>query len=136
MVLILNYFYLFHYHFKEIDETEAMMRGREGIKYDLSLVGGSGAGGAPILTANDKISFYFKTSKSTGLLYYNGHGSDYMLIQIEDGGVSLTINQRSGKLDTAIRPPGERFDDNMWHQVVVTRQTNRVSYDVSFWMQK
>ena len=34
-----------------------------------------------------------------------------------DGGVSLTVNQRSGKLDTAVRPAGEPFNDNVWHQV-------------------
>ena len=54
--------------------TEAMFRGREGVKYDLAKFSGDGepGGGEPILAAQDKISFYFKTSKSSGLLYYNG----------------------------------------------------------------
>jgi len=87
-------------------------------------------GGAPILASNDKISFYFKTGRSSGLLYYNGHQSDYMLVQIIDGGVSLTINQRSGKLDTAIKPNNEKFNDNMWHQLVITRETKQVTMTV------
>ena len=44
-----------------------------------------------------------------------------MLIQLHDGGVSLTLNMMSGKLDTAIRPQGIKFNDNAWHQVMVTR---------------
>ena len=44
-----------------------MLRGRQGLKYELSE-----AGGEPILTKADKIEFYFKTRKSSGLLYYNG----------------------------------------------------------------
>ena len=52
-----------------------MFRGREGVKYDLSMLSGDSpvGGGEPILAAHDRISFYFKTSKSSGLLYYNGN---------------------------------------------------------------
>ena len=77
-----------------------------------------------------------------------------MLVQLQEGGVSLTIQHQSGKLDTAIRytvtlelpaqlretltcphmfrPPGSgaRFNDNMWHTVLVTRETARVSADL------
>lgn len=62
----------------EAGMTEAMFRGREGVKYDLTMLssqGQGGGGGEPILAANDRISFYFKTSKSSGLLYYNGNYS-------------------------------------------------------------
>ena len=61
----------------EAGMTEAMFRGREGVKYDLTMLSaeGQGGGGEPILAANDRISFYFKTSKSSGLLYYNGNYS-------------------------------------------------------------
>jgi hypothetical protein len=57
---------------------------------------------------------------------FTGHGSDYLLIHLKDGGVSLTINQRSGKLDTQVKPSGEPFNDNVWHQVTVTRETKQV----------
>ena len=63
----------------EAGMTEAMFRGREGVKYDLTMLSGEGQGGGgggePILAAHDRISFYFKTSKSSGLLYYNGNYS-------------------------------------------------------------
>ena len=32
-----------------------------------------------------------------------GDGPDYMLVQLQEGGVSLTIQHQSGKLATAIR---------------------------------
>ena len=51
----------------ESPTTEALLRGREGIKYDLNHIGGE-----PIITSSDKISLYFKTRKSAGLLFYNG----------------------------------------------------------------
>ena len=47
-----------------------MFRGREGVKYEL---GGGGQASLPILAARDSIQFQFKTTKSTGLLYYNGN---------------------------------------------------------------
>ena len=51
----------------ESPTSEAVLRGREGVKYDLNNIGGE-----PIITSVDKISLYFKTRKSTGLLFYNG----------------------------------------------------------------
>ena len=54
----------------EVEVTEAMFRGREGVKYELS---GGGRTSLPILAARDSIQFQFKTTKSTGLLYYNGN---------------------------------------------------------------
>merc|ERR1719278_818868 len=80
-------------------------------------------GGQPIITSQDKISLVFKTRKSSALLYYNGDGPDYILIHLVEGGVSLTINQSSGKLDTAIQPQGQSFNDNTWHQVTLSRET-------------
>ena len=53
-----------------MEVTEAMFRGREGVKYEL---GAGGQASLPILAARDSIQFQFKTTKSTGLLYYNGN---------------------------------------------------------------
>ena len=65
--------------YAETRSPEAMLRGREGLKYDLSSVGGE-----PILFEADKISLYFKTRKSSGLLYYNGKAlMTSRLLQIE-----------------------------------------------------
>ena len=53
--------------FAETRPPQAMFRGREGLKYELATMGGE-----PILTSQDKISLFFKTRKSSALLYYNG----------------------------------------------------------------
>ena len=67
---------------------------------------------------------------SKNITFLIGHGSDYLLIHLKDGGVSLTINQRSGKLDTQVKPAGEPFNDNVWHQVTVTRETKQVQREL------
>ena len=66
-------------------------------------------------------------SKVNLLLFVAGHGSDYILVQVSDGGVTLTINIMSGKLDTAVKPRGLKFNDNHWHQVTVTRVNKQVN---------
>jgi hypothetical protein len=33
----------------------------------------------------------------------SGHGSDFLLISMKEGGVSLTVSMESGQLDTAIK---------------------------------
>ena len=53
--------------FAETRSPQAMFRGRQGLKYELASMGGQ-----PIITLQDKISFFFKTRKSSALLYYNG----------------------------------------------------------------
>lgn len=52
-----------------IDEPppEATLRGGEYITYNLQM-----RGVEPILSTNDEISLYFKTRKSSGLLFYTG----------------------------------------------------------------
>ena len=62
----------------------------------------------------------------------SGAGQDYILIHLMEGGVSLTINQSSGKLDTAIKPQGQSFNDNTWHQVTLSRETKLVRLKMSF----
>ena len=47
--------------------AEATFRGGEYIAYDLQQ-----RGVEPILSTNDEISLYFKTRKSSGLLFYTG----------------------------------------------------------------
>ncbi len=51
-----------------------------------------------------------------------------MNVAIKDGGVALTVQLGTGKLDTAIKPSGVRFDDNRWHSVNVTRIAAEVSW--------
>lgn len=58
------YVFLF---FSDDHPAEATFRGGEYIAYDLQQ-----RGVEPILSTNDEISLYFKTRKSSGLLFYTG----------------------------------------------------------------
>merc|ERR1712141_611992 len=101
---------------------EATFRGTEYITYDLqqrSL--------EPILSVNDELSLYFKTRKSSGLLFYTGNGIDYMNLALQDGGVALTVKLGIGKLDTQIKTDSVRFDDNQWHHVLVSRESSKTN---------
>jgi hypothetical protein len=49
-----------------------------------------------------------------------------MNLALKDGGVSLTVQLGTGKLDTAIKPGTVRFDDNAWHHVLVVRKSSEV----------
>ena len=132
--------------------AEATFRGGEYIAYDLQQ-----RGVEPILSTNDEISLYFKTRKSSGLLFYTGsskfncrrrgfihfqmmiyrnhwnsiyligNGKDYMNLALKDGTIALTVALGTGKLDTAIDPDNVRFDDNVWHHVLVQRHASDVS---------
>ncbi|TRY78356.1 hypothetical protein TCAL_01738 [Tigriopus californicus] len=84
----------------------------------------------PILSINDEISLYFKTRKSSGLLFHTGNENDYMSVSLIDGGVALTVQIGSGVLDTGIKPNSERFNDNKWHHVRVHRRTSEVTLSV------
>jgi hypothetical protein len=55
-----------------------------------------------------------------------GNGLDYMNLALQDGGVALTVQLGTGKLDTQIKPKSVRFDDNAWHYVVVSRKSAEV----------
>ena len=65
------------------------------------------------------------TNKAEKSLTGNGH--DYMNLALKDGGVSLTVQLGTGKLDTAIKPNTVRFDDNAWHHVLVVRKSSEVT---------
>ena len=58
---------------------------------------------------------------------FSGNGKDFMILALKDGGVALTVALGTGKLDTAIDPDNVRFDDNMWHHVLVQRHSSEVS---------
>ena len=58
--------YYFNF-FPESPPPEATFRGTEYITYDLQL-----RSLEPILSINDELSLYFKTRKSSGLLFYTG----------------------------------------------------------------
>ena len=50
-----------------------------------------------------------------------------MNLALKDGSIALTVALGTGKLDTAIDPDNVRFDDNVWHHVLVERHSSAVS---------
>ena len=65
--------------------------------------------------------------KKIHLVYFIGDETDYLSLAIKDGGVSLSINIGNGRLDTGIRNRVIRFDDDVWHHVVITRIAEKVT---------
>ena len=63
---------------------------------------------------------------SINFLFFAGDQNDYLSLAIKDGGVSLSINLGNGRLDTGIRNRVIRFDDDVWHNVVITRVAQKV----------
>ena len=69
---------------------------------------------------------------SINFLFFAGDQNDYLSLAIKDGGVSLSINLGNGRLDTGIRNRVIRFDDDVWHNVVITRVAQKVIKYVIF----
>ncbi|CAO1431878.1 unnamed protein product [Diamesa hyperborea] len=107
--------------------SEATFRGTEFLSYDLGQTGGE-----PIVSAQDSVSLYFRTRQPNGLLFFTGHGTDYLNLAIRDGGVSLTMGLSNGKQEMHIKPARVRFDDHQWHRVTVHRRIQEISSITSF----
>ncbi|XP_069116401.1 neurexin-1-like isoform X2 [Argopecten irradians] len=75
----------------------------------------------------DEVSLYFRTRQPSGLLFYTGQGSDFLIVSLKNGGVSVTVNLGSGTYESEIRPGVYRFDDNHWHHVLVKRKTRELT---------
>ncbi|CAH1365278.1 unnamed protein product [Tenebrio molitor] len=112
---------------KDKAPSEAVFRGAEFLSYDLSQTGGE-----PIVSAQDSVTFYFKTRQPNGLLFYTGDGTDYLNVAIKDGCLSLTMGLANGKQEMQIKPNKVRFDDNQWHKVSVHRRIQEISAITSF----
>ncbi|XP_023027641.2 neurexin 1 isoform X2 [Leptinotarsa decemlineata] len=112
---------------KDKAPSEAVFRGTEFLSYDLSQTGGE-----PIVSAQDSVTFYFKTRQPSGLLFYTGDGNDYLNVAIKDGCLSLTMGLSNGKQEMQIKPNKVRFDDNQWHKVSVHRRIQEISPITSF----
>ena len=58
--------------------------------------------------------------------FSSGDGDDYLNLALRDGGISLSVNLGSGRLDTGIHPTSVRFDDDNWHHIVIKRDAQEV----------
>ena len=50
-----------------------------------------------------------------------------MGVAIKDGTLALSINLGNGRLDTGIKKKNVRFDDDVWHHVVIFRVAQQVN---------
>ncbi|XP_049320190.1 neurexin 3a isoform X13 [Astyanax mexicanus] len=104
---------------KAREENVATFRGSEYFCYDLSQ--------NPIQSSSDEITLSFKTWQRNGLILHTGKSADYVNLALKDGAVSLVINLGSGAFEAIVEPVNGKFNDNVWHDVKVTRNLRQHS---------
>lgn len=83
----------------------------------------------PISAAYESIRFRFKTSYANGIvLYSRGTQGDYIALQLKDNRMVLNIDLGSGLMTTL--SVGSLLDDNVWHDVVVSRNRRDIIFSV------
>ncbi|KAM4663092.1 LOW QUALITY PROTEIN: neurexin 3 [Discoglossus pictus] len=104
---------------KAREENVATFRGSEYLCYDLSQ--------NPIQSSSDEITLSFKTRQRNGLILHTGKSADYVNLALKGGAVSLVINLGSGAFEAIVEPTNDKFNDNEWHDVKVTRNLRQHS---------
>ncbi|XP_075138455.1 neurexin 3 isoform X16 [Leptodactylus fuscus] len=107
---------------KAREENVATFRGSEYLCYDLSQ--------NPIQSSSDEITLSFKTRQRNGLILHTGKSADYVNLALKGGAVSLVINLGSGAFEAIVEPANDKFNDNEWHDVKVTRNLRQVTISV------
>ncbi|KAL0832456.1 hypothetical protein ABMA28_000688 [Loxostege sticticalis] len=83
----------------------------------------------PISASREVVRFRFKTSTASGaLLYSRGTQGDYIALQLRDNRLVLNIDLGSG-VPTSMSV-GSLLDDNIWHDVVISRNRREVLFSV------
>ncbi|KAL0271077.1 UNVERIFIED_CONTAM: hypothetical protein PYX00_008294 [Menopon gallinae] len=83
----------------------------------------------PIAATREAIKFRFKTSHANGvLLYSRGTQGDYIALQLRDNRLVLNINLGSGMMTSF--SVGSLLDDNIWHDVVISRNRKDIIFSV------
>ncbi|XP_063893286.1 neurexin-4 isoform X2 [Helicoverpa armigera] len=83
----------------------------------------------PISASREVIRFRFKTSTASGaLMYSRGTQGDYLALQLRDNRLVLNIDLGSGT-STSLSV-GSLLDDNIWHDVVISRNRRSVIFSV------
>ncbi|CAB3222790.1 unnamed protein product [Arctia plantaginis] len=83
----------------------------------------------PISASREVIRFRFKTSTASGaLMYSRGTQGDYFALQLRDNRLVLNIDLGSGTLTSL--SVGSLLDDNIWHDVVISRNRREVLFSV------
>lgn len=83
----------------------------------------------PISSTRESIKFRFKTSNANGIvLYSRGTQGDYLALQLKDNRMVLNIDLGSGIMTTLT--VGSLLDDNVWHDVVISRNRRDIRFSV------
>ncbi|XP_011876421.1 PREDICTED: neurexin-4 isoform X2 [Vollenhovia emeryi] len=83
----------------------------------------------PIETDRHFLRFRFKTNNADGVLMYSrGTQGDYIALQLRDNRMLLNIDLGS-RIMTSLSV-GSLLDDNMWHDVLISRNRKNISFSV------
>ncbi|XP_061754497.1 neurexin-2-like isoform X3 [Nerophis ophidion] len=107
---------------KEVEgqgESMATFKGNEYFSYNLSQT--------PIQSSLDEITLSFRTLQRNGLLLHTGKSGDYVNLSLRDGALWLVINLGSGAFEALVEPASGKFNDEVWHDVRVTRNLRQVT---------
>lgn len=96
----------------------ATFKGNEFFSYNLSQT--------PIQSSLDEITLSFRTLQRNGLLLHTGRSADYVNLSLRNGALWLVINLGSGAFEALVEPAKGKFNDNVWHDVRVTRNLRQV----------
>ncbi|XP_077360253.1 neurexin-2-like isoform X12 [Festucalex cinctus] len=100
-------------------ESMATFKGNEYFSYNLSQT--------PIQSSLDEITLSFRTLQRNGLLLHTGKSGDYVNLSLRDGALWLVINLGSGAFEALVEPASGKFNDDIWHDVRVTRNLRQVT---------
>ncbi|KAF7651758.1 hypothetical protein LDENG_00105960 [Lucifuga dentata] len=100
------------------EESVATFKGNEFFSYNLSQT--------PIQSSLDEITLSFRTLQRNGLLLHMGKSADYVNLSLRNGALWLVINLGSGAFEALVEPASGKFNDNVWHDVRVTRNLRQV----------
>lgn len=83
----------------------------------------------PIAAYRESIRFRFKTAVANGIvLYSRGTQGDYISLVVRDNRMVLKIDLGSGIVTSLC--VGSLLDDNIWHDVVISRNRRDILFSV------
>lgn len=83
----------------------------------------------PIHALRETIRFRFKTTSPNGVLFYSrGTQGDYVAVQLRENRMVLNVDLGSGVVTSLC--VGSLLDDNIWHDVVVSRNRRDILFSV------
>lgn len=104
-----------------LESENVYLNGTGLIRYDLLR--------EPISATRETIRFRFKTAQANGILLYSrGTQGDYLALQIKDN--RMVLNMDLGSRIMTSLSVGSLLDDNIWHDVVISRNRRDIMFSV------